>query len=241
MAVTTRLQLYKPVGTDLVSVDDHLNDQYDIIDAKACKAIVAPNGSPPTADFVGQEWFTSDTKEFKFWNGSSWVTIPFASGVSVPLGPGYRGFNQGTWSTDIFTVTPNTEVGPILPFTLSVKNGKSYRLIYNVLIKTLDNQSPAAKCWVMTRVSDGTSATTSGELRTKQLVAISRLNSAVSEHSYCIVNCTFTSNADKTVTVGLFLAKNSSGHAGSMCCASTLHSLNGLSSGNYQFVYAEEM
>jgi hypothetical protein len=240
MAVTPRLQLYKPVGTDLVSVDDHLNDQYDIIDAKACCALIAPNASPPTADFVGQEWFTSDTKVFKFWDGSSWVTIPFATGISGPQGPGYRAFIQGTWTTDIFTVTPGVEVGPILPVTFNFKNGKAYRVIYCLLIKDLDSTSNP-RCYVSTKVGAGTTVDTSGELRTKSVVQIGTLKSSDNELSYCIVNSLAIAVADAQVTWGAFLAKDSSGMSGSMCVASTTQSLSGLSNGNYQFVYVEEL
>lgn len=241
MAVTPRLQLYKPVGTDLVSVDDHLNDQYDIIDAKACCALIAPNASPPTAEFVGQEWFTSDTKVFKFWDGSSWVTIPFAAiGSSGAQTTGYRAFQQATHTTDIFTVTPNTEVGPILPVTFNVTNGKVYRIIYLTLIKELDSTTNP-RCYASVKVSDGATVNTGGELRTKNTVEIGSLNTSNTELSYCIINANYVPAATKQVTAGLFLAKDASGMSGSMCCASTLTNLAGLSNGNWQFVFVEEL
>ncbi|MFK9175223.1 hypothetical protein ACJEI5_24965, partial [Escherichia coli] len=72
MATTPRLGLYKPVGTDLVDVTTALNTQLDIIDSKAFNTLVSDEASPPVAEFVGQEWFTKDSKKWFFWNGTIW-------------------------------------------------------------------------------------------------------------------------------------------------------------------------
>lgn len=239
MATTPRLLLYKPVGTDLVNVTSHLNNQLDTIDLRACKTLVSPSGSPPTADFIGQEWFTSDTKLFYFWNGSSWVNVPFSPVSSAPEGPGKRALTVGAWTSDQFSTGPNAENGPLLPTTINVVNNKNYRIILVCIIKALDSTS-SPECFINLRASVGSSVNTSGDLRAKVPVGIRSVVSSNLEKSYCCINALYPATATQQVTIGAFIQKNNL-QSGNMGFMSTSTSPSGLSNGNYQFLYVEEM
>lgn len=129
MANTSRLNLYKPVSSDLVDIVQAFSQQMLAIDAQT-GATICTSTTQPTPNYVGEIIFETDTGTLKRWNGSSWVSaaqqIPFNAQGEV-------GFVSST-SDSSFTGAYGSEIGPYLKISFFAEVGRGYliRTFYNV-------------------------------------------------------------------------------------------------------------
>lgn len=237
MAVTPRLGLYKPVGVDLADIVAHLDAQLDIIDDRALNTLIAPNASPPTAQFVGQEWFTDDTLQYRFWDGAAWQLVTFSPASSGAIGPSRKVFNQGNFTGSAFTCGPSQETGPLMPTTFNVGLGKTYKIKIISAIKSMDT-TLRGKCFMNVRIASGVTVDNTGTLlKSIETTVPNPSGSGVSGQMHAIYeNLSYTADVSAQITLGLFINKTA-GFAGQIAFAGTDNGPTNIQ----HCVYIEEM
>lgn len=131
MAVTSKLGLYLPQGTDLADVQTMINDQLQKIDDNITVQFVT-NATLPASPFLGKVIYNTDTKELRYWSGSAWIFI-----CSPKDAWGVRSFQKNeTAGPDVgYNQEKGSAANNSLPFitcTFNQIKNRIYRVAYSV-------------------------------------------------------------------------------------------------------------
>lgn len=126
MAVTPKLGLYLPEGTDTNHTETSINEQMKIIDNSFRVAVCKDASELPPTPYKGQLAYREDIHELHYWDdlSSSWVYI-------LGRRNAWGRVAEAKNSTKGPDVGPNQEKGPYLSVTYNQIKGRIYSVNWN--------------------------------------------------------------------------------------------------------------
>jgi len=201
MAVTTRMGMYLPAGTDIVDVEAHLNNQTDLLEKSVRPEVCTSSTRPVTGLFTGKLIFETDTKNVMKYSGSVWEVL-----LNENFPRGRVGFASSVGASS--TITAGNEIIlPSLSVTFTGYTSRRYLILGTASMDAVSGND--CSVYMRARWATGASVTTAGDSLGTQGADYNDNGTGVSMRAeYCK---TFVPASSGQMTVGLFMGRPSSG------------------------------